>query len=182
MKKQSVAQGTFILVIAGLITKILGMVNRVIVTRLLGEDGIGIYMLIAPTLMLLTTFASIGLPIAIPTLISRANERQKKVLSVSLIIAMVSSLLVSILLFFIAKPLAIYLLKDERTYLPLISIGPLLFFVSLSTILKAYFQGEQNMFPSAISTLVEQIVRIVISILFINWSLPYGISKKQETI
>ena len=84
-------------------------------------------MLIAPTLMLLTTFASIGLPIAIPTLISRANERQKKVLSVSLIIAMVSSLLVSILLFFIAKPLAIYLLKDERTYLPLISIGPLLF-------------------------------------------------------
>ncbi len=175
MKKQSVAQGTFILVIAGLITKILGMVNRVIVTRLLGEDGIGIYMLIAPTLMLLTTFASIGLPIAIPTLISRANERQKKVLSVSLIIAMVSSLLVSILLFFIAKPLAIYLLKDERTYLPLISIGPLLFFVSLSTILKAYFQGEQNMFPSAISTLVEQIVRIVISILFINWSLPYGI-------
>ena len=54
------------------------MVNRVIVTRLLGEDGIGIYMLIAPTLMLLTTFASIGLPIAIPTLISRANERQKK--------------------------------------------------------------------------------------------------------
>ena len=78
MKKQSVAQGTFILVIAGLITKILGMVNRVIVTRLLGEDGIGIYMLIAPTLMLLTTFASIGLPIAIPTLISRANERQKK--------------------------------------------------------------------------------------------------------
>ena len=78
MKKQSVAQGTLILVVAGLITKVLGMVNRVILTRLLGEDGIGIYMLIAPTLMLVTTFASIGLPIAIPTLISRANERQKK--------------------------------------------------------------------------------------------------------
>ena len=37
MKKQSVAQGTLILVLAGLITKILGMVNRVIVTRLLGS-------------------------------------------------------------------------------------------------------------------------------------------------
>ena len=78
MKKQNVVQGTFILVIAGLITKVLGMINRVMVTRLLGEDGIGIYMLIGPTLMLLTTFASIGLPIAIPTLISRANERQKR--------------------------------------------------------------------------------------------------------
>ena len=176
MKKQSIAQGTIILVVAGLITKVLGMVNRVILTRLLGEDGIGIYMLIAPTLMLLTTFSSIGLPIAIPTLISRANERQKKVLSVSLIIAMISSLIVSIILFFIAKPLSIDLLKDERTYLPLISIGPLLFFVSFSTILKAYFQGEQNMFPSAISTLVEQIVRIIICIFFIKWLLPYGMS------
>lgn len=175
MKKQNVVQGTFILVVAGLITKVLGMVNRVMVTRLLGEDGIGVYMLIGPTLMLLTTFASIGLPIAIPTLISRATERQKKVLSVSLIIAMVSSLLISIVLFFIAEPLAVYLLKDERTYLPLISIGPLLFFVSLSTILKAYFQGEQNMFPSAISTLVEQVVRMIFSVLFISWLLPYGI-------
>lgn len=175
MKKQSIAQGTMILVLAGLVTKVLGMVNRVIVTRLLGEDGIGIYMLMAPTLMLLTTFASIGLPIAIPTLISRANERQKKILSVSLIIAMISSLMVSIILFFVAKPLANELLKDPRTYLPLISIGPLLFLVSLSTIMKAYFQGEQNMFPSAISTLIEQIVRIVICIYFINWLLPYGI-------
>lgn len=78
MKKQNVVQGTFILVVAGLITKVLGMVNRVMVTRLLGEDGIGVYMLIGPTLMLLTTFASIGLPIAIPTLISRATERQKR--------------------------------------------------------------------------------------------------------
>lgn len=175
MKKQSIAQGTFILIIAGLITKILGMINRVIVTRLLGEDGIGIYMLISPTLMLLTTFASIGLPVAIPTLISRANKRQKKILSVSLIIAMVSSLLISIILFFIAKPLAVYLLKDARTYLPLISIGPLLFCVSLSSILKAYFQGEQNMYPSAISTLIEQIVRLIISMVLLGWLIPYGI-------
>ena len=42
MKKQSVAQGTMILVLAGLVTKVLGVVNRVIVTRLLAEDAIGI--------------------------------------------------------------------------------------------------------------------------------------------
>ena len=175
MKKQSVAQGTIILIVAGLITKILGMINRVVVTRLLGEDGIGIYMLISPTLMLLATFASIGLPVAIPTLISRANKRQKKVLSVSLIIAMISSLTISVILFFVAKPLAVYLLKDERTFLPLISIGPLLFLISLSTILKAYFQGEQNMFPSAISTLVEQVIRISLCFIFIGLMMPYGL-------
>ncbi|MGL4335436.1 MAG: stage V sporulation protein B [Turicibacter sp.] len=175
MKKQSVAQGTLILIVAGFITKILGMVNRIIITRLLGDSGVGIYMLIAPTMMLLMTVASIGLPVAIPTLISRANKRQKEVLTASFVIAMVCSLIMSIILFFVAKPLAVDLLKDERTYLPLISLGPLLFFVSISCIFKGYFQGEQNMYPSAISTFIEQIVRLFLSIVFISWLLPYGI-------
>ena len=175
MKKQTVTQGTIILIIAGFISKILGMFNRIIITRQLGHEGVGIFMLIQPTIMLLATFASLGLPVAIPALISRGNSRQKKILSVSLIIAMLSSLIVSIILFFAARPLAEVLLKDERTYLPLLSIGPLLFCISLSTILKAYFQGEQNMTPSAISTLIEQVVRTLATIGFVSIMMPYGI-------
>lgn len=175
MKKQTITQGTIILIAAGFITKILGMLNRIIVTRQLGQEGIGIYMLIQPTIILLATFASIGLPVAIPALISRSDSRQKKILSVSLIIAMLSSFIVSVILFFAARPLANILLKDERTYLPLLSIGPLLFCISLSTILKAYFQGEQNMIPSAVSTLIEQVVRTVATIGFVSVMMPHGI-------
>ncbi len=175
MKKQTVAQGTLILLVAGFLNRILGMVNRIIVTRYLGDDGVGLYMLIAPTMMLLTTFASIGLPVAIPALISKATIRQKKILSASFIIAMICSGIISICLFFTAKPIALYLLKDERTYLPLISLGPLLFVISLSSILKGYFQGEQNMYPTAVSTFVEQCVRIGLCLFFISWLLPYGI-------
>ena len=175
MKKQTITQGTMILIVAGFITKILGMLNRIIVARLLGEEGMGIFMLVQPTIMLLATFASIGLPVAIPTLISRANARQKHILTVSLIIALVSSFIVTLLLFTTARPLAVTLLKDERTFLPLLAIGPLLFCISLSTILKAYFQGEQNMTPSAVSTMIEQVVRTIASIAFVTLLLPRGI-------
>ena len=175
MKKQTVAQGALILLIAGFMNRVLGMVGRIVLTRYLGDDGVGLYMLIAPTMMLLMTLASIGLPIAIPTLISRSNVRQNRILSASFIIAMICSTLITIVLIFTAKPIAIYLLKDERTYLPLLSIGPLLFAVSLSSILKGYFQGKQNMYPTAISTFVEQLVRIALSVIFIVWLLPYGL-------
>ena len=175
MKKQTLTQGTMILIVTGFIIKVLGMINRIIVTRLLGVAGVGIYMLITPTLMLLATFASIGLPVAIPTLISRANSRQKKILSASLIIAMLSSFIISLILFAAARPLAFTFLKDERTYLPLLSIGPLLFCIAFSTILKAYFQGEQNMMPTAVATLTEQIVRMIACITLIGLMLPRGV-------
>ncbi|HAX73182.1 MAG TPA: stage V sporulation protein B, partial [Firmicutes bacterium] len=175
MKKQSLVQATLILIIAGFVTKVLGMVNRIVVTRMLGEGGVGLYMLIMPSMMLLSTIATIGLPVAIPTLISRAKQRQKKILSTSLIISIVCCFFLCLLIIVTAKPLAIYLLKDERTYLPLLSLAPLLFVVSISSILKGYFQGEQNMYPTAVSTLIEQIVRIAFCIVFIVWLLPYGI-------
>ena len=176
MRSQSVAKGTMIMIAVGFVTKVLGMANRVVITRFLGETGVGVYMLISPTIMLLATIATVGLPVAIPTLISRASMRQRKVLGVSLVISMSLSLLITVVLFFAARPLATYMLKDERAYLPLLLTGPLLFFVSFSSILKSYFQGKQNMTPGAVATLIEQVVRIFLSVFLIRMLLPISIT------
>ena len=175
MKKQTMMQATFIMIIVGFTTKILGVINRIIITRSLGETGIGVYMLISPTIMLLATLATVGLPVAIPALISRGEIKERKVLSASLTIALTLSTLITIMMFFLAEPISLYLLKDERVVLPLMMVGPLLFVVSFTSILKSYFQGKENMTPSAVSTLVEQIVRMGLSIILISWLLPKGI-------
>ena len=169
-------QATFIMVVVGFLIKLLGIVNRVVITRALGESGIGVYMLISPTIMLLATLATVGLPIAIPALISRGDIKEKKVLSVSLLIALSLSSLLTAVMFFMARPISMYLLKDERVIYPLMMIGPLLFVISFTAILKSYFQGKENMIPGAISTLVEQVVRMGLSIVLIAWLLPKGIS------
>lgn len=175
MKRQTMAQATLVMVGVGFLTKVLGMVNRVIITRSLGEDGIGVYMLISPTVMLLATLATIGLPVAIPALVSRGELKEGKILSTSFIITLVLSGTIALVIFFVAETLSMRVLNDPRTRLPLMMIGPLLIVVSFTSVLKSYFQGKQNMTPGAVSTLVEQMVRIGLSAVLIAWLLPRGI-------
>ena len=176
MKKQTMVQATFIMIMVGFLTKVLGVVNRIIITRTLGEAAIGVYMLISPTVMLLATLATIGLPVAIPALVSRGDIKERKVLSVSLIISLTLSTAITIVMFFLARPISIHLLKDERVVLPLMMVGPLLLVVSFTAILKSYFQGKENMTPGAVSTLIEQLTRMGLSVVLISWLLPKGIT------
>lgn len=176
MKKQTMVQATFVMIVVGFIIKVLGIVNRIVVTRSLGEIGIGVYMLISPTVMLLATIATIGLPVAIPALVSRGDIKERKLLSTALTISSALSILITIFMFFLAEPIANNLLKDARVVLPLMLTGPLLLVISFTAILKSYFQGKELVAPGAISTLVEQVVRMGLSVLLISWLLPRGIA------
>ena len=73
--KNTFLKSTIILLIGGFITKILGMIIKIVTNRLLGSVGLGIYMLITPTFMLLITIAQLGFPIAISKLV--AEEKFK---------------------------------------------------------------------------------------------------------
>ena len=70
MNKDSFIKSTIILIIGGFITKILGMVIKIINTRLIGLEGIALYMLVFPTLSLFTSLAQFSLPVSISKLVS----------------------------------------------------------------------------------------------------------------
>jgi len=176
MKKQTMVQATFVMIVVGFVTKVLGVINRIVITRSLGEVGIGVYMLISPTVMLLATLATVGLPVAIPALVARGDIKERKVLSASLMISLTLSTLITIMMLFLAEPISKHLLKDGRVILPLMLVGPLLFVISFTAILKSYFQGKENITPGALSTLIEQLTRMGLSVVFISWLLPRGIS------
>ena len=55
--KQSFLYGTIVLIVASMLTRFLGFINRMITARLMGEEGIGLYMLVMPTLFLLLPLA-----------------------------------------------------------------------------------------------------------------------------
>src|SRR5699024_9057889 len=77
LKKQSFIQGAIVLMIAGLITRFLGFFNRIILARLLGNEGIGIYMLVLPTFFLIITLSQFGLPVVITKLTAEASKAAK---------------------------------------------------------------------------------------------------------
>lgn len=168
-------KSSLILVIGGLLTKILGMFIRIILTRYLGVDGISLYMLIMPTFSLFISLCQLGLPIAISKLISENKIRGKKILLMSTILSISLNIIIMILVILLSKFISNNLLHDTRTYYPLMCISLVLPFISISSIIRAYFFGKQKMLPHVISNVIEDIIRLILIIICIPIFLKKGI-------
>lgn len=180
MTKQSFIRGTFMLIIAGMITRLLGFINRIVIARLMGEEGVGIYMMALPSLFLLITLTQIGLPIAISKRVAEANAKNdpykiKQIITLSFLIIACTSTIFTISMFFLAPFVANYLLTDVRTLYPMLFITPVIPIIAISSVIKGYFQGMQNMKPQSIAIIIEQIIRISVVYFLITLLLPYGI-------
>lgn len=173
-------KGTFILLVAGFITRVLGFIYRIVLARSIGEEGVGLYMMAYPTFILVVTITQLGLPVAISKNIAEAEVKGdyaeiKKILVVSLAITIGLSLIITPALLLLAPILSTTLFTDERTYYPLMAIAPALPIIAISSVLRGYFQGRQNMRPSAVSQILEQIVRITLIATATKTFLPYGV-------
>jgi stage V sporulation protein B len=173
-------KGTFILLVAGLITRVLGFINRIVIARSIGEEGVGLYMMAFPTFILVVTITQLGLPVAISKNIAEAEAKGnhaeiKKILVVSLATTLGLSLIFTPALFLLAPILSKSLFTDSRTYFPLIAISPVVPIIAVSSVLRGYFQGRQNMRPAADSQILEQIVRITLIAVLTRAFIPYGI-------
>ncbi|KZN98716.1 stage V sporulation protein B [Bacillus badius] len=173
-------KGTLVLMAATLIVKILGFVNRIVIARLIGEEGVGLYMMVFPSFILVVTLTQMGLPVAISRSVAAAEARgdiakMKRILAVSLSITLSLSLLFTPALLLMAPYLSKTLFTDPRTYYPLIAITPAIPVIAVSSVLRGYFQGRQNMKPAAYSQVLEQVVRIGLIALFTKQMLPHGI-------
>ncbi|MFI8685546.1 stage V sporulation protein B [Rossellomorea sp. NPDC077527] len=173
-------KGTMILMMAAFITRILGFVNRIVVARFIGEEGVGLFMMAFPTLILVITITQLGLPVAISKNVAEAESKGdirkvKKILVVSLSLTLGLSLIFTPALILLAPYLTDVLFTDDRIYYPLVAIAPIIPIVAVSSVIRGYFQGRQNMKPSAYSQVIEQVVRITLIALLTKTFLPYGI-------
>ncbi|MBM7648989.1 stage V sporulation protein B [Bacillus ectoiniformans] len=173
-------KGTMILMAAIFITKILGFVNRMVVARIIGEEGVGLFMMVFPTFILVVTITQFGLPVAISRSIAAADAsgdtaKMKRILAVSLAITGGLSLIFTPCLIWMAPYLSKVLFTDPRTYYPLVAIAPVIPVIAISSVLRGYFQGRQNMKPAAVSQIIEQLVRIFLIYILAKKFLPYGV-------
>lgn len=173
-------KGTAILLLAGFITRVLGFINRIAIARFIGEEGVGLYMMAYPSLVLVITITQFGLPVAISKNIAEAEARGeyakiKKILVVSLATTLTLSAIFTPALILLAPWLAETLFTDNRTFYPLIAIAPVVPVIAVSSVLRGYFQGRQNMKPAAYSQILEQFFRIALIAVMTKAFLPYGI-------
>lgn len=174
--KEKFIKSTFILLIGGLITKILGMVIKIIMSRMIGAEGLGLYMLILPTFSLFIGISQFGLPIAVSKLIAEENKNNRKLIFSVLPISLIINLFLISIIIVISPYLANNLLHNPDTYYSLIAIAIVIPFTSISSICRSYFFGKQRMLPHVISNILEDIVRLLIMLIGIPIFIKKGIS------
>jgi len=180
--KSKFIKSTIILMIGGLITKILGMIIKIVINRLIGTEGLGVYMLITPTFMLFIAIAQLGFPIAISKLVAEDKNDNKNIVFSIIPISILLNIIIMIFLLFSSHYIANNLLHEPRTMHALKCIGFVLPFISLSSILRGYFFGKQKMIPHIISNITEDVVRLITMIIGIPIFLKNGIESAVSFI
>lgn len=173
--KEKFIKSTIILIIGGFITKILGMLIRIVTTRIVGVQGIGLYMLVMPTYGLFITICTLSLPIAISKLVSENTRNNKNVVLGIIPIALLFNVVVITVLILLSRVISDGLLKNELLYYPILASSVTLPFITLSSIIRGYFFGKERMVPHVVSNLFEQIVRLGMTIFITPYLMRIGI-------
>lgn len=174
-------KGTLILTIAGVVVKVIGSLNWIILSRVLGGEGIGLYQMAFPIYLLALSISSAGIPTAISIITAEKlafNDYRgaNSVFRISLTVLTVSGLLFSLLMYFGAEWLISFrFIRDPRAYYSLVALSPAIFFVTILSSFRGYLQGWQIMTPTALSQIVEQLFRVFTMIIFATLLLPRGL-------
>lgn len=181
MSKDKFLRGAMILTAAGLMVKIIGSVNRILLSRLLGGEGIGLYQMAYPVYLLLLSISSAGIPVAISILVSERVAKNDyrsvhHVFKTSIRMMAAVGLILAVLLFMAAGWLInTGIVRDARAYYALVALTPAIFFASILACFRGFFQGLQLMTPPAVSQIMEQFIRVVTMIILAYVLLPYGL-------
>ncbi len=179
-KNKTFFTNTLIIITTSFLIKLLGLANKITITRMLGTDGMRQYVLSFPTIMLFVGFAGMSLNLTISKLVSEATASRKyspkKLLKISFLIAFIVSIFLIFIYLLLLKPLTINFLKNEDLYYPLLTGVILIPLVGISDGLKGYYIGIKQMQVTSISNLTEQITRISFSIISIILLSPYGVN------
>ena len=173
--KEKFINSVIVLLIGGLLTKLLGMFIKIMMSRLIGTEGLGLYMMVLPTFSLFIGIGQFGLPTALSKLVAEKRKNNIKLFFSILPISLFINLLLIITIIIIAPVLANNLLHDPRCYLPILAIAVVIPFTSLSSICRSYFFGKEKMVPHVVSNLLEDIVRLTLMIIGIPFFLPKGL-------
>ncbi len=164
MSKKTFLKGAIILGIAGLIIKVMGAFFRIPLANIIGEEGMGYYQTAYPIYVFLLVFSTAGIPTAISKMVSEriaeGNQREaNRVFRVSFALLTGLGIVTSAILFFGAEIIA-NILKNPGAMYSLRAISPALLIAPLMSAFRGYFQGMQDMKPTATSQIVEQFFRV----------------------
>lgn len=160
----SVRYGTLLLTATGLVNQLLGFLYRILLSRLVGAEVMGLYQLVMPVFSVLLSVTAIGLTAAVANLTAqyRALGREtaaEQVLRRCLVLLVCLLALPTLALILFSDPISVYILGDARTRLGLLLLPPCVLLTGVENLHKHAFYGAGLVRPPAFSEVLEQVVR-----------------------
>lgn len=173
MKSESFFKGTLILISANAVSKILGAVLKIPLTYILGEQGMAIYQTAFSVYIMLLSLITSGLPFAISRYVSGeyALKRYGNIrfsVKFSFLLMSILGFFASLVMFFGAEFFA-YSMKDPKAVFAIQAIAPSIFFVAIGCVYKSCYQGYACQTPTAISQVIEALIKLVFGYLLAYW-------------
>lgn len=167
MGKRTFVYGATILFAANFLNRILGFIYQYLIMTHIGGEAYGLFNMVFPIYMMALVLTTAGIPLAVSKMVSEAlslNQiaRAQYIFRLALIFLTLSGAFVAISLFVLSPYLADHLFPDPRVLRVFLVCTPAIFIVSVSSAFRGYFQGLQNMIPTALSQICEQILRVLI--------------------
>ena len=160
--------GATVLAVAGIISKFLGAAFRIPLTNWIGAEGMSYYGAAYPVYSFFLILATAGLPVAISRMVSERiaigdYKNAHKSYKVSLYVMVAIGVLSFLICFFGAGIITQRMGNPDAKY-SIMAIAPALLLAPIASSFRGYFQGQQNMFPTAISEICEQFFRVIVGL------------------
>lgn len=172
--------GALILTVANALSKVIGAIYKIPLNNLVGTTGASYYNDGYQIYALLFVLSTAGVPVAIAKMVSeaiakgRTNEPRRILKNALLVFGAIGAVLTALMMIFV-KPLSGLLQNGDTVNYCIAMIAPSIFFVSVSSVIKGYFQGYKCMTPSAFFQVIEAAFKLVgIGILLVLVRMGYG--------
>lgn len=158
-----------ILAIAGILVRFIGLLYKVPMIRILGQEGIGYYNTAYEIYNIGLILSSYSLPLAMSKLIAARRVRRqyqdiRRVFFSGLTVSAAAGGLMTLLLLLGGDFITTVIFKSPSSALPLKVMAPTIFVFSIMGVIRGYFQGQGNMVPTSVSQIIEQVVHAAVSI------------------
>lgn len=172
ISKKAVFYSAMVLTLSNTLLQILGFVYRIIISRMAGAEGMGVYQLIFPYYNIIMGISVSGLTTAISRLSAEkhvllGNNGVRRLVFLSVKVFLALYLCIFVFSYTCADWIAGTLLGDIRTKWGILLLLPCLLFTGFENIFKAAFYGTNRVIPPSVSELTEQTVRILAVALFL---------------
>lgn len=177
MKKNSFVYGSILLTLVNFFIRFIGFSYDIVLSKLIGAEGIGLFQMIMPVLMIFLIITTAGIPTAVSKLIAEYNSKNnydavRKTYKVALLFALALSIGLSLILITFSKFIALKIFRSQEALRCIYFLPPAMVLISMTSVIRGYYYGLKMMGTASISEIVEHVTRFIIVIGLLYYIYP----------